>query len=79
MKLIKDYKINNCTCCRDYCDEWDTHLDAEFYLANPETFTLFGRTFVVDRILFEESFYGMNSSYTEIPETDNDTLPLSFP
>lgn len=65
MKLFKDFKIIECKCFRDYCDEWETNLEAEFYLANPETFTLLGKTFVVDRIVIENSFCGMNSSYTE--------------
>ena len=67
-ELIKDYKINECYCGRDCCDEWSTTLDCEFYLKTPERFTLFGKEYVIDRILIEPHFLGLNGSYTEIED-----------
>lgn len=68
MKLIKDYKINECNCSRGCCDEFEFGIDCEFYLAKPEKFTLFGKDFTIDRILVESTFHGLNNSYTEIED-----------
>lgn len=66
MNLFKDYIIHECKCIRGYCDEWDTTLDCEFIIANPESFTLYGKTFNIDRIYIEPLYCGLNQSYTTI-------------
>ena len=77
MKLFKDYKINECNCSRNCCDEFEFSIDCEFYLAKPEKFTLFGKDYTIDRICIEPTFCGLNTG-TEIVdcccvkfETDN--------
>ena len=68
MKLFKDFIIHQCYCSRDICDEWNMNLDCEFIITNPETFTLFGKTFVIDRIYIEPLYCGMNDSFTTIED-----------
>lgn len=74
---ITDVVVNQLKSWQDLTGEWYATIDVDFLLAEPETFTVFGASYSIDRIKLSDSYFGSFDMEVELHYAAGQRTPFT--